>query len=315
MGLKRIQSIEESGRSLVCVFDSDQSKGKELAKRMGCKLCRSYLEVTRDPKVDCVIVSTPNKYHTSISISALKNGKHVFCEKPLARTPEEALRIVKAAERNRVFLKTGSNVRYFPNVIKAKELLDNSEIGETMFMRGWIGNSGLHLKKPWFSDPDMAGGGTFLDNGTHMLDLTRWFLGEMEECTGFVSTRFHPVRPLEDLGMGLFKTTDGKLAFIQSSWVEWGDYFYIEIYGKKGYIRVDSRFPICKTILGKKNDIVQAFDYSKQPVTSYRLELESFVKAIHEGRQPLPSGYDGLKAVEMAHAIYQSSKMGRTIKL
>jgi len=262
-----------------------------------------------------MVVSLPNKFHTQTCISALENGKHVFCEKPLAKNPEEALMIVETAIKNNALVKVGSNTRLFPNVQKAKELIENGSIGRLLFLRGWIGNAGKHLKNSWYSDYEMIGGGTFLDNGCHLLDLTRWFLGEVGECKGYVGTSFWPISPLEDNGLGIFKTLDGKLAFVQSSWTEWSEYMYVEVYGTEGYVRIDNREQSAKTILKQKDGEESVFDYSLENRQSYWLEFQKFLKDIQEARQPLPSGYDGLRVVQMVKGIYESSRTGLTAKI
>ena len=103
--------------------------------------------------------------------------------------------MVRAAGTHGSFLKVGSNLRHFPNVARALELVARGAIGEVLFLRGWIGNDGWSLGS-WWRDPDLIGGGTLLDNGSHLLDLTRSFLGEPEECVGYASTLAQDVAPL-----------------------------------------------------------------------------------------------------------------------
>lgn len=314
-GVRRIDAIckiPDEGY-LACVVDTNKEKAMEIGKQFNCDY---YIElnnaITRND-VNCVIVATPNKFHAPITIAALENKKHVLCEKPLARNPTEAKEMVNAASKNGVFLKTGSNHRYFPNVLKARELIDKNAIGKLLFLRAWIGHEGGRLKDTWFWNKVIAGGGTFLDNGCHLLDITRWFLGEINECVGYAQTNYWPIE-IEDNAFGLFKTREGKIAFIQASWTQWSGYMYMEIYGTEGYIFVDCRF--CnKTIYGLKDQLVQVFDFSFQPQQSYDLEIRHFIKYIKESKQPLPSGYDGMRVVQMTHAIYESSKSGSRIKV
>lgn len=109
------------------------------------------------------MISVPNKFHAPIAIGATENGKHVFCEKTMARNPDEWIKMVEAAIENDTFLKIGSNLRYFSRVQKAKKLLNNSKIGDILYIRGWIGNTGWQLNTSWFSDIELVGDGTFLD--------------------------------------------------------------------------------------------------------------------------------------------------------
>jgi predicted dehydrogenase len=315
MGRRRVDLIRSHPRAeLRCIEDCSNEIARRVSTEVGCDYYSGWENVVRRPDIDCVVVSVPNKFHYDIVIATLEAGKHVFCEKPLARNPIEAQRMVKAAERSGRFLKVGSNLRYFPSVLKTKELLDNGEIGEILFARGWIGHSGWQIGT-WYSDSEIIGGGTLLDNGCHLVDLYRWFLGEVESCVGFVSTSLWPISPLEDNAMALFKFTGGKIAFLQSSWTEWAGYMYLEIYGTQGFIRIDNRGQSCITTLGKREGQNTVFDYSKEPPKSYVLEFDDYVKAITTDRQPLPSGLDGLRAVQMAHAVYQSAQQGREIKI
>jgi len=316
MGTKRIKSLMETKEAqLAFIVDNQEGKAERIAKQYGVDFGADPYEAMNKVKPDFVIISTPNKFHAPLAQATLRKNIHVFCEKPLARNPQEATAMVKTAIENKAFLKTGSNLRYFPSVTKAKELLEKNEIGEILFVRGWIGNSGWQLQNSWFTDPDLVGGGTLLDNGTHMFDLIRWFTGEVKECLGVISTVHWQVNPLEDVGLCIFKNIHGKYAFIQSSWVDWAGYMYLEIYGKNGYIRIDNRENACITTLGKKNGMKDIFDYSLQPPISYNLELEDFVRSIKLNRQPLPSGYDGLRAVQMAYGVYWSTKTGKTISI
>ncbi len=314
MGLRRMKHIVDHPQTeLICVADSDDAIAKQVARDLGTGYA-SIEEAIGRPDLDCVVVSVPNKYHPAVVVPALKQGKHVWCEKPLARNPEEALQMVNASISSGSFLKTGSNLRYFPSIQKAKRLLDDMAIGRVLFVRGWIGNSGWQLKS-WYSDSDLIGAGTFLDNGSHLLDIYRWFLGEAIESIGYAATTHWPVRPLDDNSMGVFRFTDGKLAFLHSSWTEWAEYMYLEVYGQGGYIRIDNRQPACLTIHGKSDGSREVFDFSNEPPQSYSLEFDDFVKAIRCNRQPLPSGFDGLRAVQMAWGVYESSRSGRSIPI
>jgi len=316
MGSRRIKAIRENAEAeLICVSDKVESVGKTVANEAQCEYVADYRDIVERDDVDCVIVSLPNKFHLETSVAALKKGKHVLCEKPLARTPDEARQMVKIANGSKAYLKVGSNLRYFPNVMKAKELVEHESIGELLFLRGWIGHFGSSKLGTWFLDQELAGGGTFLDNGCHMLDLTRWFLGEVSECTGLITTAHLPISPLEDIGLGIFRTQNGKLAFIQSSWVEWADYMYMEIYGTQGFLRIDNRNPVCQLTLGSKVGAREIFDYALLPLQSYKIELEDFVKTIRQGKEPSPNGFDGLRVVEMVYGIYESSRSGRKVTL
>ena len=323
-GSRRINALKKIGAVISCLVDTDEKLVAGLAREIGCEYTTDYLKGVRRDDVDCVVVATPNKYHAPVSIAALEAKKHVICEKPLARNPKEARAMVDAADRNGVFLKTGSNLRYFSNVRKAKELLSDGAVGRPLFLRGWIGHDGKKVLHAWNVKREVAGGGTMLDNGAHILDLFRWFVGDFSECFGYVQTIHMPIE-VEDNGMGIFRTEDGRMAFVQSSWTEWSGYMYMEIYGSDGSVTIDNRgervantgkwLVSSHTILTAKDGTRQVFDYSTEPPRSYELELMDFIDCIKKNMQPMASGHDGMKVVEMVDAIYNSSKTGRIVKL
>lgn len=323
-GARRVNALRKLGEKIVAIVDIEKEKASKLAQEVGCDFYADYREAIKRSDLDCVIVATPNKFHAPITIASLNAGKHVICEKPLARNSEEARAMVEAAERNMVFLKTGSNLRYFSNVKKAKEIVDSGLIGEPLFVRGWIGHDGQRVLHGWNVDREMAGGGTLIDNGPHILDLFRWFVGDFSECFGYVKTLCMPIE-VEDNGMGIFWSEEGRMAFIQSSWTEWSGYMYMEVYGSKGSVAIDNRgerlantgkwFVTSTTVYTTKEGVRQIFDYSAEPPQSYELELKDFIEKVTKGEQPMASGYDGMKVVEMVQAIYESSRTGRMVKL
>lgn len=315
MGLRRLKAARQNPNgSVFGLSDADEQLAQQLSAEFGCTYFPDPMDLVKSPDVNCVIVAVPNKFHLELTLAALESGKNVWCEKPLARTPEEAALMVETAIRCNRFLKVGSNLRFFPTVTKAKELLSQGAIGKVLFLRGWVGNNGWQLKS-WFGDPELSGGGTFLDNGSHLLDIARWFLGEALECTGFVSTGHWQVQPLEDNGMGIFRFQNGALGFIHASWTEWQEYCYIEVYGSDGFLRIDNRNPRALTLFGKREGEEQVWDFSALPPSSYQREMDEFIRMLLADEQPQPSGFDGLRAVQMAHGLYEASRTGRVVSL
>lgn len=317
MGKRRALAVtKNSNCELNCIVDFDVSIS-EFAKKLGCDYYPNYHEALDREDVDAVIASLPNDLHKPITIRSLEKHKHVFCEKPLARTSEEARTMVETSIKNRVYLKTGSNVRFFKNIIKAKELLDAGEIGDVLFSRAWIGHGGWNLKKgSWFTNPNQIGGGTLLDNGCHLIDILRWFNGEIVECLGYCTTQFHPIKGLEDNAMAIVVGETGIPSFIQASWTEWNGYLYIEIYGQEGILQVDNRGDRDRvTLKYKDSSQTEVFDFSEAPKTSFKDEVDHFIESIMTKKQPKPSGYDGMRAVQIIDGIYESAKQGVKIKV
>ena len=316
MGKRRIKSIQEHPHArLIGVTDSMPEYAEAVAREYGVVNVTSYELLLEDPSIDVIFVCVPNKFHAELVKAAFVRGKHVFCEKPLARTVAEAEEMVRAAVQAQKTFKTGSNLRYFPNVVRAKALLDEGAIGTPLFMRGWIGHDGWNLSENWFSQVEVSGGGTFLDNGAHIFDLARWFMGEFVECTGMTDLALWKLDSLEDNAVGIFKTTEGRLATVHASWTDWSGYTYMEVYGADGFVRIDSRGRTCATVLGDRNGQTTTFDFSDLPPTSYNDEMVAYLAALRSGRQVVPSGHDGLRAVRMAHGVYESARASRMVSI
>ena len=312
MGARRARTVvQRADTALAAVADVDPARAEALAAELHCAWERDVEAVVSRDDVDTVFVCSPNALHVHHAVAALEAGKHVVCEKPLATNPVDASMMVAAAERNGVTLKVGANLRFFANVMKAVALVRSGRIGEPRTLRGWIGNNGWPAGG-WFADPVMAGGGTILDNGCHLFDLTRRLLGDMSACMGTTASVLWDIA-VEDNGVGVFTSDAGRLAIVQASWTEWTTYFSFDVHGTDGVVTVDNRLPAECTRIVTRDGVVEEFDFAGKRNDTYALELEDYVAARRENRVPEPTGFDGLKVVEMAHAVYRSAAEGRMV--
>ena len=200
-----------------------------------------YSKILKDKSIDVVCICVPNKYHKQIIIES-QDQKNVFCEKPISRNLNEAQEILEEAKSSDKILQVGSNHRFFESVLYAKKLIDQGVIGEILSFNGRIGHNGERLKDSWFWNKEISGGGTLLDNGCHLLDLSRFFIGDFISGTGLISNTYWKGIEVEDTASGIFKTKDGKTATIFCSWRLLSGYFFFELNGSEGYINVDGRF-------------------------------------------------------------------------
>jgi predicted dehydrogenase len=297
--------------------------------------------VTRDD-IDMVIVSTPTSFHKEISVEAMRHGKHVLCEKPLAATVEDAQEMLATAHAQGVRLMTNFNHRRHDHNLRAKELLERGLIGRPMFIRGRIGHGRfvvgdspagegrLLCEDSWYTDIRQAGGGALIDNGVHLFDLARWFFDdEFVEAQGTVTRNLDVIERLpdrrvgvkhrsecEDNGFGLFRTADGRVASVHSSWTQWQGYLFLEIFGTHGCITIDNdqiQGTVAYQVFTRHADPIATTKESPallKPDPSWRQQLEELVAAIGEDRDPSPNGFDGLQAVRMAQAVYQAAAAG-----
>ena len=320
-GRRRAQALKAVGGSeLVIVADVCQDAAAALAAEAGCGATSQWEDVVARDDVEALIVCTPPHLHAQIGIAAMKMGKHVLCEKPLARDAAEGREMLRAARESGVRLKCGFNLRHHPAIRQAHQWCEAGNIGEIDWIRCRYGIGGRPgYDQEWRAKAEVSGGGQLMDQGIHLLDLCRWFLGDFAEVSGFVATRFWDIAPLEDNAFALLRTGQGQIASLHASWTEWKPLFSFEVFGHDGYVTVEGlggAYGTERAVLGRRD-----FDapFSEEAVEfrgadrSWEEEWREFVSAIREGREPSASGEDGLAAIELAQAIYESARFGAAV--
>jgi len=320
IGQIRARALRGAGAlRLAAAGDSDRARAEAaVAAAGGGAAVSDWRALVRRDDVDAVIVSTPPALHAEIAIAALEAGKHVLCEKPLARSPAECRAMVEAARRAGRFLATGFNYRFYPSVAKARTLLEAGAIGELDHVRSYTGYTARDHTHAWLHELGAMGGGALRDNGIHLLDLTRWFLGEVAEVKGFRSNAVWGFPGCEDNGFALLRSEAGKVATLHASWTEWAGYrFRIELYGSRGCLHV-SCFPMLLRVVtaselgGPVRKRLHVFPRVQilEKWKSYRWVVErsfveehaAFVRAAGGAPSWIATGEDGLRTVEIADA-------------
>jgi len=324
IGKKRAQAINEI-KSIFAIggfFDTDIVRARALSDIYRAHLYGSIETILNDPKIDAIIIATPNKFIREIALSALEHGKHILCEKPLGRNVGEAEAIWSKAKERKLILKTGFNHRFHPAVRNAKKIVDDGGIGKIYLMRTVYGHGGRPgYDKEWRASRDICGGGELLDQGVHVIDLFRWFLGEFDEVFGRVATFFWDME-VEDNAFAMFRTDRGQVATMHTSWTQWKNKFLLELIGEKGYLVVDGlggSYGTERLVIGKRKvnggvpdeEIVEF----PGPDISWREEMKEFASAITENREPIGSGYDGLMANRLVGAVYESAHRDVPVRL
>ena len=163
----------------------------------------------------------------------------MLVEKPAARNAAELAPVGGPRRRAGTLVKVGFNHRFHPAFLKARELVDAGAIGPLLYIRGRYGHGGrLGYDREWRADPAIAGGGELLDQGVHLIDLARWFLGDFADVHGHVDTFFWDM-PVEDNGFLLLRTAAGQVAWLHASCTEWKNLFCFEIFGRDGKLQID----------------------------------------------------------------------------
>jgi predicted dehydrogenase len=308
--------LQSPDDELVEVVGTEDSPPKGLMEQLkSATWSTDWRRAVERSDVDVIFICTPPHIHAEITIAALQAGKHVLCEKPLCRTLEEAEAMVAAARKAKRVLKCGFNHRHHPAVLEARQRFERGDFGRPIAARcryGICGRPGY--EKEWRADPARAAGGQFAEQGTHAVDLFRWFLGDLLEVSCMTAIGYFRTQPLDDNGMALFRSAGGALATLHSSLTHWKNLFSFELMGEDGYFAVEglgTSYGTERLVIGKRDftapfqDLVIEY---RGGDSSWQSEWREFKAAIAEGRVPLGSDSDGLEAVRVTLAAYHAEQ-------
>lgn len=321
IGARRAAVAAKEGDEIVIVADIVQDRAASLAATVRSRWTKSWSQVVSRPDIDVVVVSTTNDQLAPISIAALRSGKAVLCEKPLGRNSAEAAAIVEASRASGRLLKVGFNHRHHPAIAAAHTMVDNGAIGRVFAIRAVYGHGGrAGYEREWRADKARSGGGELLDQGVHIIDLARWFVGEIVDAHGILATCFWPIEPVEDNAFALLRSEDGAVVSFHTSWTQWTNTFRFEVMGSDGYVRVDGlggSYGEERLTIGKRSpdstppvEEVVAF---AGPDQSWHLEWRELSAAMEQQREPIGSGQDGLAAARIIDSIYESARIGTRV--
>ena len=356
----RIRSLSAKAHpqsELVEVVDTIVEQASSLAAEAGCQAGSDWQKLIEREDVDAIVVATPHKYLAPITTAALNAGKYVFCEKPGARNATEAEIVLRAAysnwpacdrksgvpsvPQNKARLIVGFTLRHYPAMARARELVAAGVIGEPMYVRARYGHGGrANYNLEWRGDPEMAGGGELLDQGVHLIDLSRWFLGEFEQVFGSVSTYFWRSkqdslnRNLEDNAFLSLRTEAGKTAWLHASWTQWKNLFSFEIYGEDGSIQISGlgghygpqQMQIARRLPQGGPPEVQETDFASGKTQGaqddvWAEEWAAFISCVLDhketgnGNAPSACGVDAWEALKIVEAAYEASRRGTAVML
>lgn len=317
IGAKRAEVLKQFPESrLVKVADTNLDRAKALAGKHDCTPTADWQEIVQDQSIDVVIVSTTNDALAPITIAALARAKHVLVEKPAARTLSELEDVIRLYESLAVkpTLKAGFNHRFHPAFPKAQEIIATENIGDIMFLRVRYGHGGrLGYEQEWRSNKAIAGGGELLDQGVHVIDLARYFMGDFAHASGYCNAFFWDA-PVEDNCFALMKTPRGQIAQFHVSNTQWKNIFSMELFCRTGQINIDGlgrsygketlTFYKMKPEMGIPDKQVYTWD---GPDDSWEKEYADFLHAIQHKVQPNGSIYDARAVLKLVNDIYSSN--------
>ncbi len=305
------------GVEMIGIADDDLGRGQQFAQQFNTRLFANY-EALLAEKPDGVLVCSENANHRRLVEMAAQAGAHVLCEKPLATTREDAQAIIAACRSAGVRLMTAFPMRFSAPLIQLKARLDAGDLGQIYCLNTTNQGEVPIGHRAWFVDKELAGGGAMMDHIVHLADIFNWLFGR--DLASVYAQSNHIIQAdkvdVETGGLIMLQYADGLFATIDSSWSKplnyptWGG-LTMELISQRGLTVIDA--------FSQNLNIFQ-----QEPANNYwaywgsdmnQAMVEEFVNAIREERQPSITGEDGLFALGVVLAAYESAKTNQPIKL
>ncbi|NLK07252.1 MAG: Gfo/Idh/MocA family oxidoreductase [Firmicutes bacterium] len=300
------------GVELIGVADSDLSRGQAAADQAETKLFPTF-EALLESDVDGVVITAANADHRRLTEMAAAAGKHILCEKPIATSLEDARAMEKAVKEAGVKFQMAFPCRFIPAVQNLKRQYDHGGLGRVVLIRST--NRGK-MPGGFFVEPELSGGGAVIDHTVHIVDLVRWiFQTEIVEVYAEIDRHFHDI-PTEDCGLLTMELANGAFMTLDPSWSRpddfytWGD-VYLKVVGTNAVSEVDMMRQSLERIgAGKPN-----YEWDFWGSNSDYYLVKEFVDSFREDREPSITAADGIKALEVAAAAYESGKTKAPVRL
>ncbi len=310
--LRNLKDVE-----LVGVVDDDPMRGQMIAAQNSARYFHTYEDLLEE-KPDGVIICTENNRHREIVEMAASRGINLLCEKPLATTLEDARAIVEICDKAGVLLMTAFPMRFSAPLLEIKARLENGDFGDVYCFNATNQGELPTKHRAWFVDPELAGGGAIIDHTVHLVDIMRWFTGSEVKNVYAKSNRiFHADEVQVETGALEMLTFDNHMfATIDASWSRppywptWGGLTF-EMVTQRGAVLVDA----FRQNLNVYRHEWQGSQWIPWGSDSNQAMVQEFAAAIRENRTPRVTGLDGLRAVEVTIAAYESDRTGQAVEV
>lgn len=332
-GYKSLDQVE-----LYALCDINEERVEKIAAKHNVQhTFTDYHEMLKLDELDAVSVCTWNSEHAAATIAALKAGKHVLCEKPMAINTQEALAMEQAAKESGKLLMIGLVRRYGNDCEVVKDFIDADALGELYYAKAtYLRRAGY--PGGWFGDRKRSGGGPVIDLGVHVIDLVRYLMGSpnpvavtavtynklgprthIKKRGGYSSAEQNqqPVFDVEDLAVGLIKFDNGATLMLETSFslnIK-ADVANIELFGSKGGAKLDPKLELYSEQQGYLVDITPAHNTALSFDGLFEREISHFVDCITKGVPCVSPAHDGVMLMRIIDGIYESARTGREVLL
>lgn len=314
IGQRRAAAIAGLGHLTTLAVDLSKERAVEVAERWGARSSTDFRAAVEAADLDAVVIATSHAELSAIAVACLEAGKHALVEKPGGRNLAEVRAVADAAAATGRVAKVGYNHRFHPALLKAREIVDRGGLGPLMFIRGRYGHGGRPgYEKEWRFERAISGGGQLIDQGSHLIDLAHWFLGEFTDVQAALRTFFWNAE-VEDNVFLTLSTAEGRIAWLHATWTEWKNMFSLEICGREGKLEIKG--------LGGSYGVESLTFYRMLPGMgppettrweypfidrSWETETAEFIAAINEGRRPIGDAADAVGSMSVIERVYQGA--------
>lgn len=311
----------------VGIWDEDPQRGREEAEKRGVAFYEDLDTILALPDVDGVVVDAPTSMHRDILISSAQAGKHIFTEKSLTITLAEATEVLGAVEEAGIKFMISLPARTRPEILFARQVLDEGLLGEVTLMRARIAHMAALDRwfsggSAWFGEEEKAGGGAFFDLGCHRVDVMRWFLGPPLSVVSQMNN-FSQSYSIDDNMVSVVTFHNRAIGILDVSWVQRAGPNPLEIYGTEGYLGIDAapNAPRIQLISRRLSagDIGNYIRENPFVITPTKLPsplpspMNQWISAIKDGANMTISIHDGWNLVQLMEGCYSAARQGHEV--
>jgi predicted dehydrogenase len=353
VGREHVRAYAELPESrLVAVCDQNPDRLRSVGAEFGATTYASVEQFLRDERVEVISVATPHPSHAELAIAALETGRHVIVEKPMAVDLIQADRMIATARRVGRTLGVIFQRRFWPAARRVRQTIESGKIGTPVSGGGelsWFRTREYYARDPWRGRWDTEGGGVLCNQGIHALDLFQWYLGNVDTVWARWANLTHPYIEVDDNAVAAVVCKSGALGVIRMTTSARVSRARVTVHGSSGASvsvleepegavgyndlwTVPGEEDVYPTSLREhvaKGEYMYrglqaegppswstGYAYRQPANPSYHaVQLEDFLQAIQHGREPLVTGEEGRKSLELMLAIYESSRTGQAIRL
>lgn len=335
IGVDHIQSFQQHpAAQVIALAEVSRTRGQEAADTFGIpSLVTDYHELLGRTDIDVVSIALPNFLHATVGIEALRSGKHVMVDKPMATNAKDAGKLIATAKKRRRRLMVGQNMRFTPEVQTARHLINQGKLGDVYHAKTcWSRRSGIPRIGSWFTQKQFAGGGCTYDIGVHALDRALFLMGEFEAAavSGQTYSQLGPLGrgdgnwgkgeidkkarfDVDDLAVALIKLKSGRTVLLEASWaahIPQHEVFTSQVFGTDAGITLN---PLRLTRPSRSGYITEEITPTTPLVNENR--MVHFVDVLLGKAEPYVKLSESLAVQKILDAIYRSAQSGREVRL